>query len=219
MINRRLIQILRWVLMLGCVCSGAFLLLWGESKGFGILLLLIGLWLAFDNPLEYFEILEIPCPYCNSRVRVRRSIEMHCPECLSAIVKGSESIVDENEAAVPLQRSKALAATAEEHLKVEPAKISPGDTLDLHTFLPEEVPSLLDEFIDLALKADITLARIIHGKGSGTLRRRVHGLLARDPRVVSFRDAPPKSGGWGATLVELKPDRVNNGGKGGRQQE
>ena len=90
--------------------------------------------------------------------------------------------------------------------------IRPGDTLDLHTFSPKEVPSLLHEFIDLSQKADIRLVKIIHGKGAGTLRRRVHGLLARDPRVAAFYDSPPGSGGWGATLVELKPDQSHSGG-------
>jgi DNA-nicking Smr family endonuclease len=35
--------------------------------------------------------------------------------------------------------------------------------------------------------------------------------LARDPRVVSFYDAPRKSGGWGATVVELKPRQEGEG--------
>ena len=97
--------------------------------------------------------------------------------------------------------------------QAEPVVIKPGDTLDLHVFSPKEVPSLLDEFIHLSQKADIRLVNIIHGKGTGALRRRVRSLLARDPRVVTFYDAPTKSGGWGATVVELKPSQPEDLGE------
>jgi len=80
-----------------------------------------------------------------------------------------------------------------------------GDTLDLHTFLPKEVPSLVEEFIRVSQRDGLLLVKIVHGKGTGALRRRVHGLLAHDPRVADFYSAPPKSGGWGATVVELLP--------------
>jgi DNA-nicking Smr family endonuclease len=79
-----------------------------------------------------------------------------------------------------------------------------GDTLDLHTFQPKELPSLLDEFIRVSQKEGLLLVKIVHGKGTGALRRRVRGLLAHDPRVANFYNAQPKSGGWGATVVELK---------------
>jgi DNA-nicking Smr family endonuclease len=98
---------------------------------------------------------------------------------------------------------------------VEPVVISPGDSLDLHTFSPKEVVSLLGEFIELSQKADIRVVKIIHGKGTGILRRRVRSVLARDPRVVDFCDAPPAAGGWGATLVELRSGLADEDGKPG----
>ncbi|MGW8208768.1 MAG: Smr/MutS family protein [Syntrophobacteria bacterium] len=87
----------------------------------------------------------------------------------------------------------------------EAVVVGPSDTLDLHTFSPKEVPSLLEEFIHQSQRAEIYLVKIVHGKGSGALRRRVQALLARDRRVLAFYDAPRKSGGWGATVVELLP--------------
>ncbi|MEJ2430112.1 MAG: Smr/MutS family protein [Deltaproteobacteria bacterium] len=93
----------------------------------------------------------------------------------------------------------------------EPVVLGSSDTLDLHTFSPKEVPSLLEEFIHESQRAEIYLVKIIHGKGSGTMRRRVQTLLARNQRVLAFYDAPPESGGWGATLVELRPDKEPEG--------
>ena len=78
------------------------------------------------------------------------------------------------------------------------------DILDLHTFTPKEVPDLLNEYFTACIETGIFSIRIVHGKGKGILKNRVHGLLSKNPMVVSFKNAPPDAGGWGATLVELK---------------
>ncbi len=75
--------------------------------------------------------------------------------------------------------------------------------LDLHTFRPRDIPQLIPDYIDECLARNITELRIIHGKGTGTLRRMVHAVLARHPAVRGFRTAPENAGGWGATLVDL----------------
>ena len=80
------------------------------------------------------------------------------------------------------------------------------DVLDLHTFRPKEIPDLLDDYLPACISSDIFSVRIIHGKGKGILKKRVHGLLKKHPLVKSFKNAPPEAGGWGATLVELKQD-------------
>ena len=86
---------------------------------------------------------------------------------------------------------------------MDPIKLPIVDVLDLHTFRPRDVPDLLEDYFAECLKAGIYSVRIIHGKGKGIQERRVQGLLSKNPLVISFKDAPPEAGGWGATLVEL----------------
>ena len=76
--------------------------------------------------------------------------------------------------------------------------------LDLHTFRPRDVPDLVPTYLDECRARGITAVRIIHGKGTGTLRRTVHAILARRTDVISYELAPPDRGGWGATLVTLR---------------
>lgn len=76
--------------------------------------------------------------------------------------------------------------------------------LDLHTFVPSEVKELVPDYLDLCVERGISEVRIIHGKGTGVLRRVVHAALDRHPRVVSYRLGGRYEGGWGATLVILR---------------
>lgn len=78
-------------------------------------------------------------------------------------------------------------------------------TLGLHTFQPGQVGDLVPTYLDECRKRGILQVRIIHGKGTGQLRERVHAILRRIPEVVSFGLAPEGMGGWGATVVEMKP--------------
>ena len=180
--------------------------------GFSILLLLVGLWLVLDNPLENFLTLEGSCPSCGHQVKVGWRMKSYCPECGGAVISGFNTSHHKHLEAVCRTESRFLEKISETNGQVEQLTIDLGDTLDLHTFSAKEVPSLLHEFIDLARKADISLVKIVHGKGRGILRRRVRELLARDPRVIDFYDARPESGGWGATLVELKSAQGSNDG-------
>ena len=75
--------------------------------------------------------------------------------------------------------------------------------LDLHAFAPREVPSLVEEYLRACRKKGILEVRLVHGRGKGVQRAVVHRLLASLPNIDSFREAPPESGGWGATLVRL----------------
>lgn len=87
---------------------------------------------------------------------------------------------------------------------MEPVVVPIDGVLDLHTFKAGELPQLLDDYLAGCREAGIDQVRIIHGKGKGVLRARVHALLRTNPLVAGFKTAPESAGGWGATLVELK---------------
>ncbi|MDH3567798.1 MAG: Smr/MutS family protein, partial [Desulfobacteraceae bacterium] len=66
-------------------------------------------------------------------------------------------------------------------------------------------PDLLADYFYACIDAGIYSVRIVHGKGRGILKKRVQELLKKNPLVESYKNAPLEAGGWGATLVELKP--------------
>jgi dsDNA-specific endonuclease/ATPase MutS2 len=90
---------------------------------------------------------------------------------------------------------------------MKPVRIPIEDVIDLHTFRPQDLAPLLADYIEECQAAGITSVRIIHGKGRGVQKQRVQDLLCRNPNVVSFRDAPPEAGGWGATIAFLSAAR------------
>lgn len=85
----------------------------------------------------------------------------------------------------------------------EPVRLPIEDSLDLHTFAPKEVASVVEEYLWQCRQAGIPEVRLIHGKGTGTQRAIIRRLLTNHPDVVSFTDAPVEAGGWGATVVRL----------------
>ncbi|ABW66195.1 Smr protein/MutS2 [Desulfosudis oleivorans Hxd3] len=76
--------------------------------------------------------------------------------------------------------------------------------MDLHTFAPSEVGDLLKDYLAECQKAGIFSIRVVHGKGTGVLKKRVWAALAKNALVDRFHEAPPEAGGWGATIVEIK---------------
>ena len=80
-----------------------------------------------------------------------------------------------------------------------------GGELDLHSFKPRDVRTLLPDWIDACRAAGVLEVRIVHGKGRGHMQRSVHALLARNPGVERFTLADGARGSWGATLAWLTP--------------
>lgn len=79
-----------------------------------------------------------------------------------------------------------------------------GD-LDLHTFQPRDLGELIPAWLCACRERGILRVRIVHGKGTGTLRTTVHALLKRSPHVLSFQLADQAEGAWGATVAHLVP--------------
>ena len=86
----------------------------------------------------------------------------------------------------------------------EPVEIPIDGVLDLHTFHPSDASELVQDYLDECRRLDVLQVRIIHGKGTGTLRRIVHAALDRRDDVEHYGLAGDGSS-WGATLVRLRP--------------
>ncbi len=91
----------------------------------------------------------------------------------------------------------------------EPIQLPIDGVLDLHTFQPREVNSLVLDYLVECRARGIFRVRIIHGKGIGQLRETVHQLLKKHPDVAEFHLANEHFGGWGATIVHLQPPPPN----------
>ena len=87
----------------------------------------------------------------------------------------------------------------------EPVQIPIEGELDLHTFNPRDIKDLLPAYLAACREKGIYQVRVVHGKGVGNLQRTVHAILSRLPEVASFALAGAQFGGWGATIVNLRP--------------
>lgn len=87
----------------------------------------------------------------------------------------------------------------------DPVVLPIEDALDLHTFAPRDVLSVVDEYLRAAAAQGLSEVRLIHGKGKGVQRAAVQSMLRSHPLAESFFDAPEGRGGWGATIVTLRP--------------
>lgn len=81
------------------------------------------------------------------------------------------------------------------------------EVLDLHSFPPAQTADLVREWLREVEARGWRDVRVVHGRGIGAQRRIVRSLLEREPAVEAFGDAPPETGGWGATWVRLRPSR------------
>ena len=89
----------------------------------------------------------------------------------------------------------------------EPVDLPITDVLDLHTFRPRDVKSLIPAYLEECRRRGILRVRLIHGKGTGALRDTVQAALRELPYVRRVDPAPESLGGWGATVVVLSGER------------
>jgi DNA-nicking Smr family endonuclease len=87
----------------------------------------------------------------------------------------------------------------------EPVEIPITDVLDLHSFRPNEIPSVALDYLREARARGFRQVRLIHGRGAGVQRANIQAMLRTLDWVEDFHDADPSGGGWGSTVVLLKP--------------
>ncbi len=132
--------------------------------------------------------------YAEVRVKSLRFREkLENLELVEAVAQPKESKLEKlrQSANVDLRTTSGAEQNAQSELNVI------GQTTD-------EAVDAVDKFLDEASLAHLSQVRIVHGHGTGALRRAIGGLLDGHPHVDRFRPAPSDQGGTGATLVELR---------------
>jgi DNA-nicking Smr family endonuclease len=83
-----------------------------------------------------------------------------------------------------------------------PHDVPIDEELDLHPFAPRDVPSVVEAYLEAAHARGLREVRLVHGRGIGVQRARVHEVLQAHPLVIDHRDDPRAH--LGATLVVLR---------------
>lgn len=87
----------------------------------------------------------------------------------------------------------------------DPIDVPIEDTIDLHPFRPQEIRDVVLDYLEAARERGFRQVRLIHGRGIGVQREMIRSLLQKLDWVEAFHDADATGGGWGATVVLLKP--------------
>jgi DNA-nicking Smr family endonuclease len=89
----------------------------------------------------------------------------------------------------------------------EPHELPIEAVLDLHTFQPRDIRSVVDDYVRAAHAAGLREVRLIHGRGTGVQRGIVQATLERHPLVAAFDDAPGTHLGATVAVLSLERDR------------
>ena len=84
----------------------------------------------------------------------------------------------------------------------KPHQIPIEPELDLHTFAPRDIPSVVEEYLNEAHAAGLRVVRLVHGRGKGIQRAVVQQSLERHPLVMEFEDDHRSH--LGATIAVLR---------------
>jgi len=140
---------------------------------------------------DALENLALACGRCNHQKGVRHDARVASARAL------------EVEAALLQRRAQRFRAPAAEE---EAVALEIDGELDLHAFAPEDLARLLPAYFEECRQRGVFSVRLVHGKGTGALRRSIAAALRKDPGVERFESAGEKEGGWGATWVYLSRD-------------
>jgi DNA-nicking Smr family endonuclease len=83
-----------------------------------------------------------------------------------------------------------------------PHRVPITGEVDLHSFLPRDIPSVVGEYLEAAAAAGFERVRLVHGRGRGIQRGVVQAALDRHPLVLEFWDDPTSH--LGATIARLR---------------
>ena len=89
---------------------------------------------------------------------------------------------------------------------MNPVNVPLGRELDLHSFAPRDVASVVEEYVNAAVSAGIREVRIVHGRGRGVQRGIVHATLERHPLVEQFWDDTDARLGATVAVLKLNPE-------------
>ncbi|PWT80225.1 MAG: hypothetical protein C5B57_12620 [Blastocatellia bacterium] len=89
------------------------------------------------------------------------------------------------------------------NVQLQPRETGPSD-LNVIGCSVDEAIARAERFLDESVLTDQRIVRVIHGYGTGQLKRALAGFLQQHPMVARFATAPPEQGGGGVTVVELK---------------
>jgi DNA mismatch repair protein MutS2 len=98
---------------------------------------------------------------------------------------------------------EAAVARVKVNVELQPRDAAPSD-LNVIGCTVDEALARAERFLDESLLSDLRVLRIIHGYGTGQLKRALAGFLQQNALVARFAMAPPEQGGGGVTVVELK---------------
>ena len=84
-----------------------------------------------------------------------------------------------------------------------PIRIPVEGEIDLHSFAPKDIKSVVSEYIDAAVGAGLCEVRLVHGRGSGVQRGIVQAALDQHPKVIEFWDDPAAH--LGAPIARVGP--------------
>src|SRR2546423_935901 len=126
----------------------------------------------------------------------------YAADARAIIKRGSSPTV--REGSLEQMRREAPSTELHLHSKDSDSKFKTNSELNLIGKTTDEAVELVDKFLDDAFLNGHTEVRIIHGHGTGALRRAITEFLADHPHVARFGAAPQDQGGSGATIVELR---------------